>query len=38
MELCDAAPVKATGDVDVGAEVAVPFDTPTELNVVAAGT
>lgn len=30
----DAAPVKT----DDGDEVAVPFDTPTELNVVAAGT
>lgn len=34
----DAEPVKAIADVDDGALVAVPFDTATELNVVAAGT
>jgi len=34
----DAAPVKEIADVELGAEVAVPFETPTEWNVVAAGT
>ena len=35
----DPAPVKAAGDVLDGAEVViVPFETPTEANVVAAGT
>ncbi len=34
----DAEPVKARADVEDGALVAVPLVTPTELNVVAAGT
>jgi hypothetical protein len=34
----DAAPVNATADVDEGEYVAVPLETPTEENVVAAGT
>lgn len=30
----DAAPVNGTADVDVGAAMTVPTDTPTELKVV----
>lgn len=38
MPLRDPAPVKVTADVEVDFAVAVPFETPTELRVVYAGT